>query len=412
VFGTNTDIYTGDSTAAGASVNDLNIHALSSSNVGDTNGVMAYSNGQGNVFINLSKANDNANIDDSLSSAADGLTITSLSKGAYGTVQNSTTAIPVGASDTTVGGMIAAINADTALGLHASFVTEAQAGMTTNPTYTGIEITSTSGAIGQGTAPGVLGTIVANAAGDEFNDNTDGITITTADGVAHKVAVDGATSAQATANQSKLTDIAATINGMNLGVTASVDGTNTTMTLTSGSADVKVTSSLYDNTTTASSVDFTAGSYYSVGISAGATAITDSSTSEADTGSAQETANASASGGIATISYSDNSGQALNGTDLTSQTNAELTLTSLNAAIVDVAAQDGYIGAQINQLNAATQVLSTQSENVTSAQNAVQATDYASATSNMSKYEILSQTGISALAQANSMQQEVTKLLQ
>ena len=55
---------------------------------------------------------------------------------------------------------------------------------------------------------------------------------------------------------------------------------------------------------------------------------------------------------------------------------------------------------------------STQQENVQSAQNAVQATDYASATSNMSKYEILSQTGISALAQANSMQQEVTKLLQ
>ena len=57
-------------------------------------------------------------------------------------------------------------------------------------------------------------------------------------------------------------------------------------------------------------------------------------------------------------------------------------------------------------------VLSTQSENVTAAQNAVQATDYASAASNMSKYEILSQTGISALAQANSIQQEVTKLLQ
>ena len=77
-----------------------------------------------------------------------------------------------------------------------------------------------------------------------------------------------------------------------------------------------------------------------------------------------------------------------------------------------MAAQDGYIGAQINTLNAASQVLSTQQENVTSAQNAVQATDYASATSNMSKYEILSQTGIAALAQANSVQQEVTKLLQ
>jgi flagellin len=47
-----------------------------------------------------------------------------------------------------------------------------------------------------------------------------------------------------------------------------------------------------------------------------------------------------------------------------------------------------------------------------SAQNAVQATDYATATSNMSKYEILSQTGIAALAQANNNQREVTKLLQ
>ena len=77
-----------------------------------------------------------------------------------------------------------------------------------------------------------------------------------------------------------------------------------------------------------------------------------------------------------------------------------------------MAAQDGYIGAQINTLNAVSSGAQHATENVTSAQNAVQATDYASATSNMSKYEILSQTGISALAQANSMQQEVTKLLQ
>jgi flagellin len=83
----------------------------------------------------------------------------------------------------------------------------------------------------------------------------------------------------------------------------------------------------------------------------------------------------------------------------------------LNAAITDVASQDGYIGAQINTLNAISQVMSTQ-ENIVSAQNAIQATDYAAATANMSKYEILSQTGIAALARANSIQQEVTKLLQ
>ena len=99
-------------------------------------------------------------------------------------------------------------------------------------------------------------------------------------------------------------------------------------------------------------------------------------------------------------------------TDLLNPTDAQTALTVLNQAVTDVASQDGYIGAQINTLNSLSQIMSTQQENVVSAQNAIQATDYASATSNMSKYEILSQTGIAALAQANQVQQEVTKLFQ
>ena len=138
-------------------------------------------------------------------------------------------------------------------------------------------------------------------------------------------------------------------------------------------------------------------------------ALSDSVTTT--TGSASFTSNNS----ITTIQYVAGSSETnanLTTNNLTTSGGAQATLTALNSAITDVAAQDGYIGAQINTLNAVSQVLSTQQENVQSAQNAVQATDYASATSNMSKYEILSQTGISALAQANSMQQEVTKLLQ
>ena len=99
-------------------------------------------------------------------------------------------------------------------------------------------------------------------------------------------------------------------------------------------------------------------------------------------------------------------------TSLATQGGAQNAVTAINLAITYISAQDGYLGAQINTLNAVSQVASTQQENVLSAENAVKATDYASATSNMSKYEILSQTGISALAQANSMEQEVTKLLQ
>ena len=119
-----------------------------------------------------------------------------------------------------------------------------------------------------------------------------------------------------------------------------------------------------------------------------------------------------ATGGIATISYTTTGTVDLSSTKLDNQGDAETALTSLNSAIAAVSAQDGYIGAQINTLNAVSSVISTQQENVQSAQNAVQATDYASATSAMSKYQILSQTGISALAQANSMAQEGTKLLQ
>ncbi len=140
----------------------------------------------------------------------------------------------------------------------------------------------------------------------------------------------------------------------------------------------------------------------------GATPVKDTSNAQA----ASSTLTADATGGIATISYTDAAGANLTTNNLTTQGGAESALTALNSAIADVAAQDGYIGAQINTLNAVSNVMSTQSENIQSAQNAVQATDYASASSNMSKYEILSQTGISALAQANSVQQEVTKLLQ
>jgi flagellin len=102
----------------------------------------------------------------------------------------------------------------------------------------------------------------------------------------------------------------------------------------------------------------------------------------------------------------------LSGTSLSSSTAAGLALNDVYTAVQDVAAERGYTGAQINTLNAVSGVESTEQENVTSAENSITATDYASATSNLSKYEILDQTGISALAQANSTEQLVTKLLQ
>jgi flagellin len=91
---------------------------------------------------------------------------------------------------------------------------------------------------------------------------------------------------------------------------------------------------------------------------------------------------------------------------------AQAALSAINAAITSVAASRGTIGANINTLTAVENVMTTQSTNTLAAQNDVTATDYGQATSDMSKFQILSQTGIAALAQANQSQQLITKLLQ
>jgi flagellin len=133
-----------------------------------------------------------------------------------------------------------------------------------------------------------------------------------------------------------------------------------------------------------------------------------------DTGSSGLTYTSGAGTATSTLTYTPVAADTedLSTTSLSSAANAQAALTDVYTAVQDVAAERGYTGAQINTLNAVSGVESTEQVNVVSAENAVTATDYGSATSSLSKYEILEQTGISALAQANSTEQLVTKLLQ
>jgi flagellin len=98
--------------------------------------------------------------------------------------------------------------------------------------------------------------------------------------------------------------------------------------------------------------------------------------------------------------------------NLSSAVGATAALTVINTAISDVAAMRGTIGAGINRLNSATNVINTQVQNLTSAQSSIQDADVGQVVANMSKYQVLEQTGISALAQSNSNEQAVLKLLQ
>jgi flagellin len=188
-------------------------------------------------------------------------------------------------------------------------------------------------------------------------------------------------------------------------------GTTNTLAIASGSTIASIASTINGaNISGVSATVQTAGGFSSLVVSSTGGAFT-TFTLAGTTGIAPTFA---ASGGAAAngISYTEGTGQDLSSTNLTDSTHAQAALTAINTAISNVAAQRGYLGSQINTLNSAANVESTEQTNVVSAQNNIMATDYGQATSNLSKFQILSQTGISALAQANTVQQEVLKLLQ
>lgn len=98
----------------------------------------------------------------------------------------------------------------------------------------------------------------------------------------------------------------------------------------------------------------------------------------------------------------------LTGNDGTSATTA---LGDINQAIAGVATVRGSIGAGVNRLNAAVNVINNQVQNLTSAEDQITAANIPQQVANLSQYTILNQSGISALAQANSVQQSILSLL-
>jgi len=102
----------------------------------------------------------------------------------------------------------------------------------------------------------------------------------------------------------------------------------------------------------------------------------------------------------------------ISGDDLTTATNAQAALNDINTAIANVAADRGALGAEINRLQSASTVITTQVQNLTNAEDGIRAADIPTAVSNMSRLTILEQTGMSALQQSNQLQGAVLKLLQ
>jgi flagellin len=94
-----------------------------------------------------------------------------------------------------------------------------------------------------------------------------------------------------------------------------------------------------------------------------------------------------------------------------SATSAASAVTNLDTAIQALAANRSVIGAAINRLTYSADNATTMAQNAASARSQISDTDYATATSELARAQIIQQAGTAMLAQANQQPQTVLALL-
>ncbi len=105
-------------------------------------------------------------------------------------------------------------------------------------------------------------------------------------------------------------------------------------------------------------------------------------------------------------------GQNLAIVNLATQSGASDALATIRSALLAVANSRSAIGAGSNRLQSAVSVMQNQSLNTQSAESTIRDANMAQEISNLTKFQILSQTGTAALAQANASSQTILSLMQ
>jgi flagellin len=87
-------------------------------------------------------------------------------------------------------------------------------------------------------------------------------------------------------------------------------------------------------------------------------------------------------------------------------------LNEVKGAIDTVAGRRGTLGAKMNRLENTVSIIDAQVQNLTAAESGIRDANMAEEIANLTKYQILSQVGLAAMAQANAAPQGVLALLQ
>jgi len=165
-----------------------------------------------------------------------------------------------------------------------------------------------------------------------------------------------------------------------VGVNGSPVNADGTVTFTSGSSDGFIVTS-------------SAANYATRTASAAQSAVLGVSTSQANT--------TAGSGGVAIANVS-----------VGTVSGAQATLTSVDTALQTINDSRASLGAYQNRFTSVVTNLQTASENLSASRSRIVDADFAAETASMTKAQILQQSGIAMLAQANSIPQNVLALLQ
>lgn len=105
------------------------------------------------------------------------------------------------------------------------------------------------------------------------------------------------------------------------------------------------------------------------------------------------------------------SGITVTTTALQAKATAQTELASIKSAIATIASRRGDLGALRNRLDNTISVVSVQAQNLTAAESQIRDADIAAEVVSLTKWQVLNQTGLSSLAQANASAQSVLALL-
>lgn len=111
-------------------------------------------------------------------------------------------------------------------------------------------------------------------------------------------------------------------------------------------------------------------------------------------------------------STADSTGLSVNGSTVDTAANAQSALSAIETAVVSLGKIQGAVGAGINQLGFAISLGQSQITNYAADESRIRDADVASEAANLSKSQVLMQSSMAALAQANQIPQSVLKLLQ